>query len=75
MLHLYHSNRLERLADELANILTVPLGDPFAAETLVVQHQGMGRWLSLELARRLGICANTTFLLPAGFIWQLLRQL
>ncbi|MCW8945675.1 MAG: exodeoxyribonuclease V subunit gamma [Sedimenticola sp.] len=75
MLHLYHSNRLERLADQLADILAVPLGEPLSAETLVVQHQGMGRWLSLELSRRLGICANTQFLLPAGFIWQLLRQL
>jgi exodeoxyribonuclease V gamma subunit len=75
MLHLYHSNRLERLAEQLADILVVPLGNPLTAETLVVQHQGMGRWLSLDLAQRLGICANTNFLLPAGFIWQLLRKL
>ncbi|MCW8890216.1 MAG: exodeoxyribonuclease V subunit gamma [Sedimenticola sp.] len=75
MLHLYHSNRLERLADELAEILTIPLAAPLAAETVVVQHQGMGRWLSLALSQRRGLCANTEFLLPAGFIWQLLRQL
>lgn len=75
MLYLYHSNRLERLAEQLADILAVPLANPLSVETLVVQHQGMGRWLSLELAQRLGICANTDFLLPAGFIWQLLRKL
>lgn len=75
MLHLYHSNRLEQLADLLADILRQPLADPLAAETIVVQHPGMGRWLSLQLARRLSICANTRFPLPAGFIWQLLRQL
>jgi exodeoxyribonuclease V gamma subunit len=75
MLHLYHSNRLERLADQLADTLRRPATDPLAPETIVVQHPGMGRWLSLQLARRLSICANTVFPLPAGFIWQLLRQL
>lgn len=75
MLHFYHSNRLERLADQLAHILRQPLTDPLAPETIVVQHPGMGRWLSLQLARRLAICANMAFPLPAGFIWQLLRLL
>lgn len=75
MLHLYHSNRLERLADLLADTLRRPSADPLAPETIVVQHPGMGRWLSLQLAQRLSICANTEFPLPAGFIWQLLRQL
>ncbi|AKH19873.1 exodeoxyribonuclease V subunit gamma [Sedimenticola thiotaurini] len=75
MLHLYHSNRLEQLTDLLADTLRQPLADPLATETIVVQHPGMGRWLSLQLARRLSVCANVTFPLPAGFIWQLLRQL
>ncbi|WP_428624458.1 exodeoxyribonuclease V subunit gamma [Sedimenticola sp.] len=75
MLHLYHSNRLERLVDQLAGILSYPLTDPLAAETIVVQHPGMGRWLALRLAERLSICANVSFPLPAGFIWQLLRGL
>lgn len=75
MLHLYHSNRLEQLTDLLADTLRQPLADPLATEIIVVQHPGMGRWLSLQLARRLSVCANVTFPLPAGFIWQLLRQL
>lgn len=75
MLHLYHSNRLERLADRLADTLRDPAVDPLAPETIVVPHPGMGRWLSLQLSSRLSICANTEFPLPAGFIWQLLRQL
>lgn len=75
MLHLYHSNRLEQLTDLLADTLRQPLADPLATETIVVQHPGMGRWLSLQLARRLSVCANMAFPLPAGFIWQLLRQL
>lgn len=75
MLHLYHSNRLEQLTDLLADTLRQPLADPLATETIVVQHPGMGRWLSLQLARRLSVCANMAFPLPAGFVWQLLRQL
>ncbi|MCW8908113.1 MAG: exodeoxyribonuclease V subunit gamma [Sedimenticola sp.] len=75
MLYLYHSNRLEQLAERLAGVLAQPLDDPLATETVVVQHPGMERWLSLQLAHRLGVCANMAFPLPAGYIWQLLRQL
>ena len=75
MLYLYHSNQLEQLADSLGRVLAQPLQDPLASETVVVQHPGMERWLSLQLATQLGICANIAFPLPAGYIWQLLRQL
>ncbi|MES9856466.1 MAG: exodeoxyribonuclease V subunit gamma [Sedimenticola sp.] len=73
MLHLYHSNRLEQLADLLAEQLSDASAAPFCSESVVVQHRGMGRWLSLQLAKRLGICANLKFPLPAGYIWELLR--
>ena len=33
----------------------------------------MARWLSLQLAGELGICANLHFPLPAAFIWQVFR--
>ena len=76
MLKLYQGNRLEYLSDLMAQILTdEPLSDPFASEQVIVQHPGMGRWLSLQLADELGICANIRFPLPAGFIWELLRHL
>ncbi|MET0087322.1 MAG: exodeoxyribonuclease V subunit gamma [Sedimenticola sp.] len=75
MLQLYQSNRLEKLADRLAQVLASPQSDPFAPEVVVVQHPGMGRWLSLGLADRLGVCANVRFPLPAGFIWEVLESL
>ncbi len=75
MLHLYQSNRLERLADLLSQVTSQPLTDPLAAEILVVPHPGMGRWLALRLAERQGVCANVDFPLPAGFIWQMFRRL
>ena len=71
MLHLYHSNRLERLLDRLVELTGEPLGDPLAEEQILVQNQGMARWLSLRLAERAGIAANLAFPLPASFIWRL----
>ena len=73
MLKLYQSNRVEYLRDLLAGVVAQPLQEPFASETIVVQHAGIGRWLSLQLADRLGICANIQFPLPAAFLWSMLR--
>ena len=73
MLKLYQSNHLERLVGALAAIISEPQQSPLAAETVVVQHPAMGRWVSLRLAEQLGICANMSFPLPAGFIWGIFR--
>ena len=48
-------------------------GDPFTPERIVVPHPTMGRWLSLELARELGIAANVRFEQPAEFAWSIMR--
>lgn len=73
MLHLHQSHRLETLLSGLADVVRAPQPDPFAAELVVVQSKGMGRWISLRLAERHGVCANVQFPLPASFLWQLLR--
>ena len=44
-LTLHTSNRLERLADQLAEILADPLSSPLLPEIVVVQSNGMRRWL------------------------------
>lgn len=75
MIHLHHSNRLERLGDALAELLAMPLSNPLAAETVLVQSNGMARWLALRLAAHNQICANVRFPYPAGYVWELLRQL
>jgi exodeoxyribonuclease V gamma subunit len=72
MLHVYHSNRLETLVDELARVTADPLLDPFRSETVVLQNQGMARWISQQLAGRNGISARLDFPLPASFLWQVL---
>ncbi len=75
MLHLYQSNRLEDIAQMLARIQQIaPLESPFAAEEIVVQSQGMRRYISQYLARETGIAANLHFSLPAGLAWRLMRE-
>ncbi|NWK78224.1 exodeoxyribonuclease V subunit gamma [Aquitalea sp. LB_tupeE] len=75
MLFLYQSNRLEQLGQLYAAMLQAqPLSDPFAAETVIVQSRGMGRWMTLDLAQQCGIAANTDFVLPAAFAWRLMQK-
>ncbi len=74
MLRLHQSDKLEILAEILAAEHRPP-ASPFQADTIVVQSLGMGRWVSLRLADRLGICANVKFTLPAAYVWELRREL
>jgi exodeoxyribonuclease V gamma subunit len=66
-LHLYTSNQLESLAEKLAKVLSNPLSSPLQSEIVVVQSMGMQRWVSMELARHHGICANFQFPFPNHF--------
>lgn len=69
-LNLYTSNRLEILAVLLSNILNTPLKSPFAPEIIVVQSKGMERWVSMEIARSQGVCANVRFPFPNPFVYE-----
>ena len=71
-LHLHSSNRLEKLADALAEIVAQSRSGIFQSEPVVVQSTGMGRWLTQRLARAHGICANVRFLFPQRFVAGLL---
>ena len=73
-LFLHTSNRLEVLADGLAEVLRRPLASPFTPEVIVVPSLGMARWLKLELARRLGVWANGNFPSPEGFAQDFFAQ-
>ena len=72
MLRLHTSNRLETLAEHLAETLRRPLRSPLQPEVVVVQSQGMARWLKLELAGRHGVCANCSFPFPKAFCAEVL---
>ena len=64
----YRSNRLERLAERLAELVRTPLTDPFSRECIVVQGPGMERWLSASLSRELGVWGNPWFPFPRTLI-------
>ena len=73
-LFLYTGNRLEILAERLAEVLSRPLSSPLQSEIIVVQSKGMERWVSMELARHNGICANCWFPFPNHFVYTLFRE-
>ncbi len=71
MLHIYHSNFMERLVDQLIDHLSVPLAGVLTPEIIVVQNAGMQRRLAQEISGRLGVAANLQFPLPASFVWSI----
>jgi exodeoxyribonuclease V gamma subunit len=73
MLTLYHAPDLETLGELGTSLLATPMREPFAPALVVVPSQGMGRWLTLELARKQGIAMQLEVQLPAKFVWDLSR--
>jgi Exodeoxyribonuclease V, gamma subunit len=71
-LRLHTSNRLETLTESLAETLRRPLRSPLQPELVMVQSQGMARWLKLQSAARHGICANYSFPFPKLFCAEVL---
>jgi len=73
-LQLFTSNRLEILADTLAEVLRKPLASVLDEEIIVVQSKGMERWVSMQLAQRHGICANYRFPFPNAFVHEVFQK-
>ena len=71
---LHTSNRLERLADGLAQVIAPPLRSPLTPEIVVVQSNGMRRWLEQQIAGRHGICSNIQFPFPQKFFQDLFES-
>jgi len=63
-MELVRSNRTEILVDALASQVRDQPLSPFEQETIVVQSRGLESWLTLELARRLGVWGNPSFPFP-----------
>jgi len=73
--NLFVSNRIEALAERLADAIRRPLSSPLQREIVIVQNRGMERWLSQRIALRLGIAANILFPFPRSFLYETLKQL
>ena len=68
-LHIHRSNRMERLADALAERLhgglpAAPLDRVFATVPVVVGSRGMASWLGHQLASRRRVLARVDFPFP-----------
>jgi len=72
VLHVHRAARADRLASALAEMLSQPPSDPFAADVVAVPTRGMERWLTQHMSSVLGatpertdgICANVLFPTP-----------
>lgn len=68
-LNLFTSNKLELLLEKLSSKSSIdhPV-NPLTPEIIIVQSLGMARWLSIQMADKLGISANYSFPFPNKFI-------
>ncbi|MGZ4590073.1 MAG: exodeoxyribonuclease V subunit gamma [Actinomycetes bacterium] len=79
MLITHRAARGTALASGLADVLAVPLADPFAAEVVAVPAKGVERWLAQRLSHVLGadsgdgVCANVRFPWPSTLVDEALQ--
>jgi exodeoxyribonuclease V gamma subunit len=69
-----HGNRTEWLLDSVTDWIARHPLDPLESEVILVQNNGMGEWIRMGIASRIGVCAATQFRLPARFQWWVYRQ-
>lgn len=74
-LHLLTAPHLAPLLEHLAGGLTRAPLPPREEEVIVVQSQGMRRWLTLQLADRFGCAGSLELPFPATFVRELSRVL
>jgi exodeoxyribonuclease V gamma subunit len=67
-MYVHRSNRMEALADALAQVVARRSAEALTPECIVVQSRGLERWLAQELASRLGIWANPDFPFPRRLV-------
>ncbi len=71
MISLEFSNRFEVLVDQLVSRLDEQPGSVFEPRVIVIPSAAIRRRVTLELARRQGICANLRFVYLAQWLWEL----
>jgi exodeoxyribonuclease V gamma subunit len=67
-LRIYRSNRMEKLAEALGDVLCEAPGDILAPECIMVPGRGVAQWLSMRLAERFGVWSNVLYLYPRNFV-------
>ncbi len=56
--------------DAMVAVLKEVPGDPMTPEWIGIQSRGMKQWISTQIAQKLGICANLSFLFPRQILEQ-----
>ncbi len=56
----------------LVSVLTEVPDDPMQPEWIVIQSKGMKQWISLQIAEKFGVCANTNFVFPRQMVEHIL---
>jgi len=74
-LFLHLSNRLEWLAEQLADDLAEDAAAPMTQQCIVVANHESSRWLSLQVARRRGLSMGLRFPFPRGMVDELTTAL
>ncbi|HHH52991.1 MAG TPA: hypothetical protein ENK91_04980, partial [Bacteroidetes bacterium] len=69
----YISNDIEKLAEKLAYSIDKNPVSFKQKEYIIVQTEGMSKWLSVKLAEKNGIFANFEFLSPNQILFELFR--
>ena len=73
-LYIYTSNYQEILAGKLAKELAEDPAPPLSPETVLVQSKGMERYLSMFLAKHIGVAANIEYPFPVAFFYEIARK-
>jgi len=73
-IRIHASNRLETLAERLADEMRRHPAAPLEPERVVAPDPLLEQWLRLELATRLGVAAHLRVELPAEFAWAAMRE-
>jgi exodeoxyribonuclease V gamma subunit len=76
VLHIHRAERADGLVDMLGELVVDPLDDAMATEVVAVPTRGVERWVTQQLASRLGatpgrsdgVCANIDFPFPGTLV-------
>jgi exodeoxyribonuclease V gamma subunit len=76
-LHILHSNRVEKLLENLSRQIATPHpGAGFLqGETILLDNRVLGKWLNLKLAAANSVAANIRYVQVAELFWELARTL
>ncbi|HWO12642.1 MAG TPA: exodeoxyribonuclease V subunit gamma, partial [Polyangiaceae bacterium] len=67
-LRIYRSNRMEKLAEALGDVLSDAAPDPLQPEHILVPGRGVAQWLSMRLCERFGVWSSVLYLYPRNFV-------